>query len=64
MVLVHPAVGVVSVPMALFIDLLEVLVAVIQAIVFTMLTAIFIGMASTSHEESDHSPGWQTTGSQ
>lgn len=49
MMLVHPAVGFASVPMALFIDLLEVLVAIIQAVVFTMLSAVFIGMACASH---------------
>jgi F-type H+-transporting ATPase subunit a len=49
MMLVHPAAGIVSVPLALFIDLLEVLVAAIQAMVFTMLAAIYIGMASAHH---------------
>jgi len=39
-----------SVGFALFIELLELLVAVIQAYVFTMLTALFIGMA----KHSDH----------
>ena len=39
------AVSVVSVVFAVFIDLLECLVAYIQAFVFTMLTAIYIGMA-------------------
>jgi F-type H+-transporting ATPase subunit a len=34
----------VSVGLALFIDLLEILVAFIQAYIFTLLTAIFIGM--------------------
>jgi len=34
----------VSLGLALFIDLLEILVAVIQAYIFTLLTAIFIGM--------------------
>ena len=38
----------VSVGFALFIELLELLVAVIQAYVFTMLTALFIGMAKHS----------------
>jgi len=47
--LVHPLAGLVSVPMALFIDLLEVLVGIIQAFVFTLLAAIFIGMAATHH---------------
>jgi F-type H+-transporting ATPase subunit a len=49
MFIVHPLAGIVTVPMAVFIDLLEVLVAVIQAVVFTMLSAIFIGMASRHH---------------
>jgi F-type H+-transporting ATPase subunit a len=40
----------VSIGFALFIELLELLVAVIQAYVFTMLTALFIGMA----KHSDH----------
>ena len=35
----------VSVPFVLFIDILEILVAFIQAFIFTMLTALFIGMA-------------------
>lgn len=47
--IVSPAVGVVAVPMALFIDLLEVLVAIIQAVVFTLLAAIFIKMATEHH---------------
>ncbi|NLE02582.1 MAG: F0F1 ATP synthase subunit A [Fibrobacter sp.] len=46
---IHPLVSIVSVPLALFINLLEVLVAIIQAIVFTMLSAIFISMATNHH---------------
>lgn len=38
--------GFVSVPFALFIYLLEILVAFIQAFVFTLLTALFIGMSA------------------
>lgn len=39
-----------SVPFTLFISLLEILVAVLQAYIFTMLSALFIGMAvETSH---------------
>ncbi len=38
-------VGVVAVPFALFIYLLEILVALIQAYIFTILTSLFIGMA-------------------
>jgi F-type H+-transporting ATPase subunit a len=48
----------VSVAFALFIDLLEVLVAVLQAYIFTMLTALFIGAAvgepGEGHEEAEH----------
>lgn len=47
--LIHPLVVAVSVPMSLFIYLLEVLVAIIQAVVFTMLSAVFIKMASSHH---------------
>lgn len=47
--LIHPLVVSVSVPMALLIYLLEVLVAIIQAVVFTMLSAVFIKMASSHH---------------
>lgn len=46
---IHPLASLISVPLAFFIDLLELLVAVIQAVVFTMLSAIFIGMASSHH---------------
>jgi F-type H+-transporting ATPase subunit a len=35
----------VSVPFALFIYLLEILVALLQAYIFTMLTSLFIGMS-------------------
>ncbi len=40
-----PAMGLVSVPFALFISVLELLVAALQAYIFTMLTALFIGTA-------------------
>ena len=39
----------VSVPFALFIYLLEILVALLQAYIFAMLTALFIGLASHDH---------------
>ena len=42
----------VSVPFAIFIDLLELFVAFLQAFVFTMLSALFIGLA-TAHEAHD-----------
>jgi len=42
----------VSIPFAIFIYLLELFVAFLQAFVFTMLSALFIGLA-TSHEGGD-----------
>jgi F-type H+-transporting ATPase subunit a len=45
------AIAPVSVAFALFIDVLEVLVAVLQAYIFTMLTALFIGSAVADHNE-------------
>ncbi len=47
--IIHPLAAFVSVPMAVMIDLMEVLVAFIQAMVFTMLSAIFISLASSHH---------------
>ncbi|TDI70499.1 MAG: ATP synthase F0 subunit A [Bacteroidetes bacterium] len=57
-----PAVGYGVVPIslgfALFISLLELLIALIQAYVFTMLSALFIGMAvEEHHHEPDSEPG-------
>jgi len=40
----------VSVPFALFISILELLVAFLQAFIFTMLSSLFIGMAVAEHE--------------
>ncbi|MDX5427792.1 MAG: F0F1 ATP synthase subunit A, partial [Bacteroidota bacterium] len=39
-----------SIILALFISVLELLVAVLQAYIFTMLTALFIGMAVAEHD--------------
>ncbi len=47
--IVHPLALFVSVPLAVFITLLEVLVVVIQAFVFTLLSAIFISSAVSEH---------------
>lgn len=44
----------VSVFFSLFISLLELLVAFIQAYVFTMLSALYFGMATEEHAHSDH----------
>lgn len=41
--------GFISVPLAIFISLLEILVAALQAYIFTVLTALFIGMAVQEH---------------
>ena len=52
----HPAVALVGVPFAMGIYLLELFVAFVQAYVFTMLSALFIGMgvAMGHHGEHDH----------
>lgn len=47
------AVAPISVGFSLFINLLEVLVAMIQAYVFTMLTAVFVGLALGHGEEHE-----------
>ncbi len=46
-----------SVALALFIDCLELLVAFLQAFVFTMLSALFIGAAVQEHHHDDHEHG-------
>ena len=43
-------VSLVSVPFVLFMNVLELLVAFLQAYIFTMLTALFIGSAVAEHE--------------
>lgn len=45
----------VAVGFALFIDVLECLVALLQAYIFTLLTALFIGSACAEHHEEGHS---------
>lgn len=51
----HPAVALVSVPFALGIYLLELFVAFVQAYVFTMLSALFIGMGvAMGHHHDEH----------
>jgi len=49
----------VSIAFALFIYLLELLVSFIQAYVFTMLSALFIGMAIEEHHHHDEAHGEQ-----
>ncbi len=54
-ILGHPAVAAVSVPFAFAIYLLELFVAFVQAYVFTMLSALFIGMSvAMGHHHDDH----------
>ena len=48
------AIAPVSVLMALFINLLELLVAVLQAYIFTMLTSLFIGFGLQPSHEAEH----------
>ena len=47
------AIAPVSIAFGLFMDVLELLVAFLQAYIFTMLTALFIGTAVAEHEH-DH----------
>ncbi|WP_373057261.1 F0F1 ATP synthase subunit A [Zunongwangia sp. H14] len=49
-ILENAGVAGVSVPFALFITVLELLVAFLQAFIFTILSALFIGMAVEEHE--------------
>lgn len=44
----------VSVAFSVFIYMLELLVAVLQAYIFTMLTAVFVGLALGDHAKDDH----------
>jgi F-type H+-transporting ATPase subunit a len=48
------AVGLVSSVIVLFINLIELLVAGIQAYVFTLFSALYIGMAITEHHDEHH----------
>ena len=55
-ILGHAVVAVVAVPFGIFIYLLELFVAFLQAYIFTMLSALFIGMgvAMGHHDEHPH----------
>ena len=48
-----PLLGLASVPLALFVSVLELLVAALQAYIFTVLSALFIGLAVADHDH-DH----------
>lgn len=52
---INASMTVVSVVLTIFIDLVEILVAYIQAYVFTMLSAVFIGLAQVEpHHNAEH----------
>lgn len=44
---------------ALFLNLIELLVAFLQAFIFTLLTAMYIGSAVEEHHEADHGIGYE-----
>jgi F-type H+-transporting ATPase subunit a len=44
----------VTIGFSLFINILELLVAVIQAYIFTILVAVFVGIGTASHDDHDH----------
>mgnify|MGYP003076241423 FL=1 len=51
---INTSMTVVSVVLTIFIDLVEILVAYIQAYVFTMLSAVFIGLAQVEPHHAKH----------
>ncbi|MCC2546040.1 F0F1 ATP synthase subunit A [Hymenobacter sp. BT175] len=51
------AVSPVSIAFGLFINVLELLVAILQAYIFTLLTAMYIGGAVEEHHDADHQIG-------
>jgi F-type H+-transporting ATPase subunit a len=48
------SIGVLSTIMVTFINVIELLVATIQAYVFTLFSAMYIGSAVAEHEHDDH----------
>ncbi len=50
----HSAVGLVSVPLAVAVNMLELFVALVQAYIFTMLTSIFMGMGIQTEGHDEH----------
>lgn len=54
---VNGTMSVVSVLLCIFMNCLELLVAFLQAYVFTMLSAVFIGLAQEEHEPHAETPG-------
>ena len=48
----------------LFLNMIELLVAFLQAFIFTLLTAMYIGSAVEDHHEADHGIGYEGTTSE
>ncbi|GAB3728160.1 F0F1 ATP synthase subunit A [Spirosoma lituiforme] len=48
----------------LFLNLIELIVAFLQAFIFTLLTAMYIGSAVEDHHEADHGVGFEGTSSE
>jgi F-type H+-transporting ATPase subunit a len=44
----------IAVPFVLFISVIEILVAALQAFIFTMLSAVFLGLALEEHHHEEH----------
>ena len=51
-------IGIVAIPFALFISVLELLVALLQAYIFTLLSAMYIGGAVEEHHDADFQMGY------
>ncbi len=49
-------------PFTIFMNLIELLVAFLQAFIFTLLTSMYIGSAIESHHEADHGIGYEGPG--
>ncbi|MBO0935152.1 F0F1 ATP synthase subunit A [Fibrella sp. HMF5335] len=55
-------VSLIVVPFTLFMNLIELLVAFLQAFIFTLLTSMYIGSAIEEHHEADHGIGYEGPG--
>ncbi len=55
-------VSLIVVPFTLFMNLIELLVAFLQAFIFTLLTSMYIGSAIEDHHEADHGIGYEGPG--
>ncbi|MBO0929976.1 F0F1 ATP synthase subunit A [Fibrella aquatilis] len=55
-------ISLIVVPFTLFMNLIELLVAFLQAFIFTLLTSMYIGSAIEDSHEADHGIGYNTPG--